>query len=568
MVLCSPAARAVDIYVDVDATGANDGTSWGDAFRNLRVALASAENGDVVRIAQGTYRPAGADGVRSLTFEIPDGVRVVGGYAGGGEVDPDAFDPQMFLTILSGDLNGNDGPDFANNQENSFHVVIVRHTNAGTVLRGVTVTGGNGDDSQQIGNESPGGMGGGIASIDGMLTIRDCIIEGNIALTRGGGIAVNGRALHMRDCIVRGNETVTFTGTAGGVAAGPNSTFIDCLFEDNFCPVGSIGGALRVNDATIERCVFIDNAAGDFGGAVLGDNLTIVDSQFTENSSGAEGGALHLEGHCIVRNCVFDGNTAVIGGAIWLRASTPSPPLAVVECDFISNSAETAGAIRANSPIEIFNCRFLGNTADSNSFSFGKGGAVQAEHMLAVNCLFSGNTSQNNGAAISAAAPATLVNCTVVRNDANLQGGTFLGGAVAADSILNVRNCILWGNTGASAGVEAQQLSDAGDGVFRIRHSIIEGWTGDLGGAHSNGNDPQMIDPDGADDTIGTTDDNTRLGIGSPARNTGRNDFLPRDDFDLDGDSDLSERISEDLDGSRRIRAGTVDRGAYETTGS
>ena len=53
-------------------------------------------------------------------------------------------------TILSGDLNGDDGPDFANNGENSYHVF---YHPAGTdldstaILDGFTVTGGNADGS-------------------------------------------------------------------------------------------------------------------------------------------------------------------------------------------------------------------------------------------------------------------------------------------------------------------------------------------------------------------------------------------------------------------------------------
>jgi len=45
------------IYVDDDARGADDGSSWEDAFRYLQDGLAAASAGDEIRVAAGVYRP-------------------------------------------------------------------------------------------------------------------------------------------------------------------------------------------------------------------------------------------------------------------------------------------------------------------------------------------------------------------------------------------------------------------------------------------------------------------------------------------------------------------------------
>src|SRR4030095_8290233 len=104
------AARADITYVDDSATGANNGTSWQDAYIDLQDALSAAQTGDEIRVGQGTYKPDGPGGSVDATFAIVD-VLVRGGFAGVGAVDPDANDPAAFITTLSADLNGNDpGP--------------------------------------------------------------------------------------------------------------------------------------------------------------------------------------------------------------------------------------------------------------------------------------------------------------------------------------------------------------------------------------------------------------------------------------------------------------------------
>lgn len=557
----STIAQAADIFVDADAGGANDGSSWGDAFRKLRPALTAATDGDTVRIAQGIYAPANPGGSRNATFLIPDGVRVIGGYAGDGEVDPDDFDPENYVTILTGDLNGDDGADFANDDENSFHVVTVRQTNPGTLLRGVTVRDGRGDQ---------GDVGGGVLCENAVLVLRECIIEENRAQSRGGGVGTIDHPvsskIHLFDCIVRGNRLLASTGLGGGVSAGPGSTFTRCVFKDNVVPVAGSGGAMIVSGATITACDFIDNSAAEDGGALVGNDVTIVDSTFTGNASTIWGGAALLNGLNVLRNCFFADNRADLGGAIRFNSSTsPGSSLTVIECDFLDNLARLlGGAIYSNGgPLRLVNSDFLGNVADADpGLGLGAGGAVYSiGPMNVVNTLFSGNQTHRSGSAVAAGGPATIINCTLVGNQSASGGG-----AVVAGGILNLHNSILWDNSGVSPSIEDQQLLGDGNAVFRVRNSTIQGWTGDLGGSHNNGADPLLVDGDGADDAFGTLDDDPRLGVASPARNSGRNDLLPRDDFDLDDDGNVTERISEDLDGDRRIRQGVVDRGAFEST--
>src|SRR5688572_27581736 len=132
-------------YVDVSlATGANDGSSWSDAYQGvdgLANALAAAASGDEIWVAAGTYKPT-ASLTRTISITLVNGVGVYGGFAGG-ETSLAERDPTANPTVLSGDLAGDDGSGI--HTDNSFHVIHGGSTGPDTVLDGFTITGGNAD---------------------------------------------------------------------------------------------------------------------------------------------------------------------------------------------------------------------------------------------------------------------------------------------------------------------------------------------------------------------------------------------------------------------------------------
>ena len=306
------------IYVDIDAGGANNGTSWGNAYNFLQDALADAnslEKPVEICVAQGIYKPdqggGQTTGDRTATFELINGVTLKGGYAGFGEPNPNARDIKLYETILSGDLDGNDievDPcDLLNEPtraENSYHVVTCNGTDANAILDGFTITGGNADGAFPFYN------GGGIYCKFSSPTLINCIISENSAKYFGGGMS-NGstwyeESSHPRitNCAFMGNRA-----KHGGGIFNEYSypTLTNCVFIGNSAD-GNGGGMYNSSNPRLTNCTFSGNSAeyyggifnfppppGDGGVSSVGGSSYIVTNNF-------------LWGN-IVTNCIIWGNS-------------------------------------------------------------------------------------------------------------------------------------------------------------------------------------------------------------------------------------------------------------------
>lgn len=146
---------AAVVYVDSGAADCGDGQSWATAYKHLQDALTAARNsgGTITEIwvAAGTYKPdrdcanPSGTGDRAAKFEFPEETTVLGGFPGqpGQEGNLSVRNPQAHRSTLSGDLAGDDGPDFTNNEENSNSVLRAVHVGSSFVLDGFTISGGN-----------------------------------------------------------------------------------------------------------------------------------------------------------------------------------------------------------------------------------------------------------------------------------------------------------------------------------------------------------------------------------------------------------------------------------------
>ena len=95
-------AQNVNIYVNQQASGANSGKSWENAYTDLQTALKNAKSGQQIWVAAGIYHPT-TDADRSVFFEMVEEVALYGGFQGD-EQSLSERDWKKNLTVLSGDI--------------------------------------------------------------------------------------------------------------------------------------------------------------------------------------------------------------------------------------------------------------------------------------------------------------------------------------------------------------------------------------------------------------------------------------------------------------------------------
>jgi hypothetical protein len=105
-------------FVDDDAVGAGDGTSWADAFTHPQTAEDAAASGEFVWVAEGTYRPLADD--ENFLLAVGQGRTVLGGFDGT-ETGLGSRARLFASTVLDADTQGDDSSGLYT--DNANHVV-------------------------------------------------------------------------------------------------------------------------------------------------------------------------------------------------------------------------------------------------------------------------------------------------------------------------------------------------------------------------------------------------------------------------------------------------------------
>ena len=583
------------LYVDAAAAGANNGSSWTDAYTDFQSALDAAVSGDIINVGVGTYTPtkdvngsATPADPRSVTFFFDVDVEVHGGFVGGVQICDTSN-----ATIFSGDLGVLNDPS-----DNAYNVCYSEYLSTSTTIDCITIQDGTSEaatlggagwynDGTGTGNSSNpnflncyfkhngGGQGGALINLgsnggNASPNITGCIFLKNIS-EQGGAIFNNGEN--------NGTSSPTISG---------------CQFIENY---SGEGGAIfnyaelnGVSKPTVSTTAFVSNEVYGDGGAVFiygafGDGEAVFNNcTFTGNKADGNGGAMSIGtfGTSFVSpqviNCQFNGNlTTTNGGAIWCNVSSPL----IDGCWFEQNqSGSSGGAIMCNgtqnevSSPDIFNCTFKTNSTVS------RGGALMLDGLAGTcspnihNCKFIDNTA-NDGGAVYADGTIGLcqpqfINSIFSRNFATNDGGGLYFKSNQGTTEPRFEHCSLSKNQTQAGGlgtIMAFYAQNGGTCAGTIYNSVSHGQNGIglyiTGGASFTGYN--TMHENGWSNLWSFTNGGNCV-VASPLYTDPLNDDLTLQSLSPAIDAGLASytTLTQDLNGNARIIGANPDMGAYE----
>lgn len=250
------------VYVKSSASGANNGTSWNNAYTDVTIALRAAGACSEIWVAAGNYSTTG--GGVSFAATAP----VYGGFAGTETTRAQRnwtnhptrlqVDPQFLCPLLDG-----------------FYVTGSMYLVPGFFGQFANCVFGGGQPALQM--------------VFANATISNCVFTGNV------------RALQLQ---------------------GSSPTILDSIFSTNGSTGQYQGPAIdceQGSNPTIDRCQFVGNTAYD-GGAILvnaGCSPVLANTLFYNNLAERNGGALYHLGNTLkLVNCTFYQNSAAQGPAV------------------------------------------------------------------------------------------------------------------------------------------------------------------------------------------------------------------------------------------------------------
>ncbi len=357
-------------YVDAGVTlTMTDGLTWTTAYTNLQDALAEAIAGDEIWVAAGVYYPDEGGGQTNddvmASFALKDWVEIYGGFAGT-ETQRSQRQPRTNVTVLSGDIDGNDGTDGQGvvtttdniTGSNAYHVIFNRGVSRTAVLDGFTITAGKADAGSSI---CPYICGGGMYNDNSSPQLTQISFSGNRAI-HGGGMYNSTSHPKMSQVSFSGNSATNGGGMDNG-SSRPEMSQVS--FSGNFAADNGGGMFNSTSHPEMSQVSFSGNRAIHGGGMYNSTSHPKMSQvSFSGNSATNFGGGMfNSTSHPKMSQVSFSGNSASVGGGMF-NEHVSRPEMSQVS--FSGNSATNFGGGMFNqnsSQPHIVNSIFWGNAA-------------------------------------------------------------------------------------------------------------------------------------------------------------------------------------------------------------
>jgi len=532
--------RAIKIYVDADATGAGNGSSWGDAYNYLQDALAAAQSGDEIWVAKGIYKPdQGATqtpGDRTAAFHLLNGVAIYGGFAGAKDLAMLGVHLQtMRSQIELYKIQHNDALPGAGTV--SFVDALTQKTDIsgalydgddsyGPYLQDIPTNPFNGLNTVEV-EAGSAGLGGGNcgwhfdtttgdfeadtdAHTDTDADTRDFVTNETIlsADLNGDDVEISNPQCLVNEPTRTENTYHVVIGSGTNASAVLDGFTITAGNANGSWPDYYGGGMFNYENSSpsLTNCTFTGNSAGSCGGGMWNyrSSPTLTNCTFSVNWARDNGGGMCNHEYCnpTLTNCTFTRNATSSRGGGGMQNNRSNPT--VKGCTFIGNSAIYGGGVY--------------NTVFSN--------------LTLSNCTFSGNSATYGGGMFSWYSNSTLTNCTIADNNAGNGRAVGCGSDWPSyTSSVKMGDCIIWNGS--------NWLWNNDNSTITVTYGDVQGgWAGE-------GNidaDPCFADQENGD---------YHFRPDSPCINAGDPNYLPA----------MNET---DIDGNPRVIGGRIDMGAYE----
>jgi hypothetical protein len=224
---CCPTGNI--LYVNANAAGANNGTSWANAFTRLQDALETARRCTIateIWVAGGTYYPdeGGTANNNSIhvSFMPRGGLAIYGGFAG-----TETLLSQRQLSAAKSILSGEVQQD-GTASNNTINILILENITTAFVLDGFTIK--DGYSNIAFPANQARGIGILVLNSTNAVQIKNCTITGNTGHTGAALSNVSSDPVYI-NCVITGNTTITANGAVWNDNASP--IFVNCTIANN-----------------------------------------------------------------------------------------------------------------------------------------------------------------------------------------------------------------------------------------------------------------------------------------------------------------------------------------------